>query len=254
MPPEWFSAFWSGDRQWELLLPLALALVLSTLIGLEREAGAKSAGLRTHVLVGVGAAVFMLISKYGFADLLGIDHVTLDPSRVAAQIVSGIGFIGAGLIFVRQDAVRGLTTAATIWLAAAVGSAAGAGLPALAVAATAAHFVVTRGLQPLARATRRRRRDPPTLHLRYTDGLGVLRGVLERCTAAGFAVARVSVDRETVSDGVRVAALTLRLEGRGDLTGLATELAEMDGVRSAATGPGRPIDPDDPDDPDDEDD
>ncbi len=121
MPPEWFSAFWSGDRQWALLLPVALALVLSTLIGLEREAGAKSAGLRTHVLVGVGAAVFMLISKYGFADLL-------DPSRVAAQIVSGIGFIGAGLIFVRQDAVRGLTTAATIWLAAAVGSAAGAGL------------------------------------------------------------------------------------------------------------------------------
>ena len=114
MPPEWFSAFWSGDRQWALLLPVALALVLSMLIGLEREAGAKSAGLRTHALVGVGAAVFMLISKYGFADLL-------DPSRVAAQIVSGIGFIGGGLIFVRQDAVRGLTTAATIWLVAAVG-------------------------------------------------------------------------------------------------------------------------------------
>ena len=254
MPPEWFSAFWSGDRQWELLLPLALALVLSTLIGLEREAGAKSAGLRTHVLVGVGAAVFMLISKYGFADLLGQDHVGLDPSRVAAQIVSGIGFIGAGLIFVRQDAVRGLTTAATIWLAAAVGTAAGAGLPALAAAATAAHFIVTRGLQPLARATRRRRRDPPTLRLRYTDGLGVLRGVLERCTAAGFAVARVAVHRETVADdGGRVAALTLRLEGRGDLNGLASQLAEMEGVRSAVTG-SRAIDPDDdPEDDEDED-
>ena len=249
MPPEWFSAFWSGDRQWELLLPVALALVLSTLIGLEREAGAKSAGLRTHVLVGVGAAVFMLISKYGFADLLDQDHIGLDPSRVAAQIVSGIGFIGAGLIFVRQDAVRGLTTAATIWVVAAVGSAAGAGLPALAVGATATHFVVTRGLQPLARATRRRRRHPPILRLRYTDGLGVLRGVLERCTAAGFAVSRVAVHRETVSDdGVRVAALTLRLEGRGDLNGLAAELAELDGVRSAETGPERAIDPDDEDD------
>jgi putative Mg2+ transporter-C (MgtC) family protein len=96
------------------LLPVLLALVLSTVIGLEREAGAKAAGLRTHALVGLSAAVIMVISKYGFADLLGLDHIALDPSRIAAQIVSGIGFIGGGLIFVRRDAVRGLTTAATV--------------------------------------------------------------------------------------------------------------------------------------------
>ena len=246
MPPEWYSALWSTHRQWELLLPVVLALVLTTLIGLEREAGAKSAGLRTHTLVGVGAAVFMLISKYGFGDLLGQDTVSIDPSRVAAQIVSGIGFLGAGLIFVRQDAVRGLTTAATIWLAAAVGSACGAGLPLLGLAATAGHFVVTRGLKPLGRATRRRRREPPVLRLRYTDGLGVLRTVLERCTGAGFAVAQVSVERGTVTDdGIRVAALTLLLEGSGDLPGLAGELAELDGVRSASTGTEGPDDEDD---------
>ncbi|MBW0106498.1 MgtC/SapB family protein [Pseudonocardia sp. KRD291] len=245
MPPEWYSALWSTSRQWELLLPVVLALVLTTLIGLEREAGAKSAGLRTHTLVGVGSAVFMVVSKYGFADLLGQEHVSLDPSRVAAQIVSGIGFIGAGLIFVRQDAVRGLTTAATIWLAAAVGSACGAGLPLLGVAATVGHFVVTRGLQPLARATRSRRREPPMLRLRYTDGLGILRTVLERCTGAGFAVAQVSVERETFTDdGTRVAALTLLLQGRGDLAGLAGELAELDGVRSASTGDDGPSDED----------
>ncbi|RZT84701.1 putative Mg2+ transporter-C (MgtC) family protein [Pseudonocardia sediminis] len=243
MPPEWYSALWSTPRQWELALPVVLALVLTTVIGLEREAGAKSAGLRTHTLVGVGSAVFVLISKYGFADLLGQENIALDPSRVAAQIVSGIGFLGAGLIFVRQDAVRGLTTAATIWLAAAVGSACGAGLPLLAVVATAGHFVVTRGLQPLARATRRRRREPPMLRLRYTDGLGILRTVLERCTGAGFAVAQVSVERETFTDdGVRVAALTLLLQGRGDLAGLAGELAELDGVRSASTGDDGPRD------------
>lgn len=237
MPPQWYSALWSSDRQWELLLPVLLALVLTTVIGLEREAGAKSAGLRTHTLVGVGSAVFMLISKYGFADLIAEDRVSLDPSRVAAQIVSGIGFIGAGLIFVRQDAVRGLTTAATIWLAAAVGTACGAGLPALAVIGVVGHFMVTRGLQPLARATRRRRREPPMLRLRYTDGLGILRTVLEKCTGAGFAVARVAVERETFTeDGTRVAALNLLLEGRGDLPGLAAELAELTGVRSASTG------------------
>lgn len=246
MPEAWWAPTWSTQAQWSLLPPILLALALTTAIGLEREAGAKSAGLRTHVLVGVGAAVFMVISKYGFADLLATEHVALDPSRIAAQIVSGIGFIGAGLIFVRQDVVRGLTTAATIWLAAAVGTACGAGLAPLAVLATAAHFLVTRGLQPLARAVRRRRRRPPVLRIRYTDGLGVLRGVLERCTDAGFAVAGVSVHRgSTAADGTRVATLTLRLDGRGDLTGLAADLAETAGVRSTRTD----LD-DDPEDPD----
>ncbi|HWM59894.1 MAG TPA: MgtC/SapB family protein [Pseudonocardia sp.] len=106
------SAFLSTGDQWAVLPPVLLALLLTALIGIEREARAKSAGLRTHTLVGFGAAVIMIISKYGFADLLGIDHIALDPSRIAAQVVSGIGFIGGGLIFVRQDIVRGLTTAA----------------------------------------------------------------------------------------------------------------------------------------------
>jgi putative Mg2+ transporter-C (MgtC) family protein len=106
-----------------------LALVLSTLIGLEREIRQKNAGLRTHTLVGLGSALFMLISKYGFTDVLVTGRIILDPSRVAAQIVSGIGFIGAGLIFVRRDSVRGLTTAAGIWVTAAIGAAAGAACP-----------------------------------------------------------------------------------------------------------------------------
>src|SRR4029453_7366990 len=113
---------------WDQVGQLAVAFALSSLIGLEREVRQRSAGLRTHALVGVAWALIMLVSKYGFTDVLG-DDVVLDPSRVAAQIVSGIGFIGAGLIFVRRDAVRGLTTAATIWLTAAVGMAAGGGLP-----------------------------------------------------------------------------------------------------------------------------
>lgn len=229
------SALWSSDTQWSLLLPVLLALLLTTVIGLEREAGAKSAGLRTHTLVGVGAAVFMLVSKYGFEDLVGTEQVSLDPSRIGAQIVSGIGFIGAGLIFVRQDAVRGLTTAATIWLAAGIGTACGAGLPVLAVAATAGHFVVTRGLLPLARATQRRRRDPPVLRLRlrYADGQGILRTVVQLCTRRGWAVQDLEIARESTAD---TAAVTLRLAGRGDLTALATELSEIDGVRSARTG------------------
>src|ERR1700744_5472128 len=114
---------------WLQLEEPGLAFVLSALVGLEREIRQKSAGLRTYTLVGVSAALFMLISKYGFMNVLENGRVFVDPSRVAAQIVSGIGFIGGGVIFMRRDVVRGLTTAAAVWLTAAprMGRGAGAG-------------------------------------------------------------------------------------------------------------------------------
>src|SRR6202453_2517791 len=127
---------------WVQLAELALAFVLSALIGLEREIRQKSAGLRTYTLVGVSSALIMLVSKYGFTDILENGRVVVDPSRVAAQIVSGIGFIGGGVIFVRKDVVRGLTTAASVWLTAALGMACGAGLPVLAVATMVIHLIV----------------------------------------------------------------------------------------------------------------
>jgi putative Mg2+ transporter-C (MgtC) family protein len=225
--------FLSYPDQWRLLAPLGSALVLCTLIGIERELAAKSAGLRTHTLVGVGSAAFMLISKYGFDDLLASPEIALDPSRVAAQIVSGIGFIGGGLIFVRRDAVRGLTTAATVWTAAAVGTACGAGLPLLGLAGTVVHYVVTRGYRPLARLITRSSTAPRALHLSYADGRGVLRTVLTVCTERGFAVAGMSVDREDDGDGqggMRTASVTLSLVGRGTLTPLSGELSEVPGV------------------------
>jgi putative Mg2+ transporter-C (MgtC) family protein len=112
---------------WLQLAELTLAFVLSALVGVEREIRQKSAGLRTHTLVGVSAALIMLVSKYGFTDVLANGRIVLDPSRVAAQVVSGIGFIGGGVIFMRRDVVRGLTTAASVWLTAALGMACGAG-------------------------------------------------------------------------------------------------------------------------------
>jgi len=121
---------------------LGSAFLLSGAIGLEREIRHKSAGLRTYTVVGTTAALFLLISKYGFTNVLAKDLVVLDPSRVAAQIVTGIGFIGGGLIFVQGDRVNGLTTAATVWLVTGVGMACGAGLPLLALAVTFAYFVV----------------------------------------------------------------------------------------------------------------
>ena len=134
-----FQTDGQGARQF---IELAAAFVLSALIGLEREVRHKSAGLRTYTVVGTTAALFLLISKYGFMDVLANDRVVLDPSRVAAQIVTGIGFIGAGLIFVRGDSVRGLTTAATAWMVTAIGMACGAGLLLLALAVTLAYFAI----------------------------------------------------------------------------------------------------------------
>src|SRR5699024_2733184 len=101
--------------------------VLGALIGLERERRSKEAGLRTHFLVAVGSAVIMIISKYGFGDILSAD-IVLDPSRVGAQVVSGIGFLGAGMIIVQRASIHGLTTAAGIWATAAIGLAIGSGM------------------------------------------------------------------------------------------------------------------------------
>jgi putative Mg2+ transporter-C (MgtC) family protein len=134
--------FATGGQGFKQFLELGTAFLLSGAIGLEREVRHKSAGLRTYTLVGTTAALFLLVSKYGFTDVLAKELVVLDPSRVAAQIVTGIGFIGAGLIFVQGDRVKGLTTAATVWLVTAVGMACGAGLLLLALAVTLAYFVV----------------------------------------------------------------------------------------------------------------
>ena len=155
---------------------LGPAFVLSAAIAPEREVRQKSAGLRTHTLVGFGAALIVLVSKYGFSDVRG-SHVVLDPSRMAAQIVSGICFIGGGLIFVRQDAVRGLTTAAVVWLTAAVGMAVGAGLPVLAPVVTAGHLLAVLCFAPPAVRIPGSTRAPSRLRVDYVTG----RGTCGRC-------------------------------------------------------------------------
>jgi putative Mg2+ transporter-C (MgtC) family protein len=220
---------------WTQILELGSALVLSALIGLERELRRKSAGLRTHTLIGFSSALIMLVSKYGFTDVLG-EHVALDPSRVAAQIVSGIGFIGGGLIFVKRDAVRGLTTAAAVWLTTAVGMAAGAGLLVLAAATTAGYFLVVYGLTPLSTRIQRSRPQSQLIEVTYQDGRGLLRDVLACCTKRGWVVARFST-RHDVRQGAGAVdrvpdsvAVLVELRGTGGLDELAAELTEMPGV------------------------
>jgi putative Mg2+ transporter-C (MgtC) family protein len=215
------------SNTWIELLLLLIAFVLSMLIGVERQMQQKSAGVRTHTLVGTGAAVFTLVSGFGFANVLGTE-VNLDPSRIAAQVVSGVGFLGAGVIFMRRDMVRGLTTAATIWMTAAIGMACGAGMPVLAVVATAMHLVA---VGPLARLTKflpspdRRK----LVTVRYVDGSGVLRAILATATAMGFeaSVLGTEVHREGGEPQVRA---SMRFTGRAPLQNLVLALDDLEGV------------------------
>lgn len=122
----------------ELILRIAFAAVLGGLIGLEREYRSKEAGFRTHFLVALGAALFMIVSAYGFSDVQMTEAHRWDVSRIAAQVVSGIGFIGAGTIIFRksENVVSGLTTASGLWVVAAIGLACGGGMYLVATVST----------------------------------------------------------------------------------------------------------------------
>lgn len=133
---------------------LLVAALLGSVIGFDRERLGWAPGLRTHMLVCVGACLFMLVSAYGFAEVLnsnaaGPRSIILDPSRIAAQVVSGIGFLGAGTILLRGEMIRGLTTAASLWSVAAIGLAVGGGLYIEAVAATVIILIILAGIKPI---------------------------------------------------------------------------------------------------------
>ncbi|HLR58689.1 MAG TPA: MgtC/SapB family protein [Beutenbergiaceae bacterium] len=217
--------WWTASSSTELQL-LLLAFVLCALIGLERQFRQKAAGFRTHVLVGTGAAAFTLVSAFGFSTVLS-DEVVLDPSRIAAQIVSGIGFLGAGVIFTRRDVVRGLTTAATIWVAAAVGMAAGAGMVSLAIGLTAAHLFALLALGPIV-ARMPNRDSNRIVRVTYNDGEGVLRRLLAAATQQGYSTFILSTRRFDDSDLVQLDA---RFKGKPPLQDLVSTIHEIDGVR-----------------------
>lgn len=213
---------------------LILAFVLSAAIGLERQLRGKSAGLRTQTIVGTTSALMLIISKYGFFDVLDPGLVTLDPSRVAAQIVSGVGFLGAGLILTRGGAVRGLTTAAAVWETAAIGMAAGAGLWLLALLVTGLHFVIVFGFTGLSRRLAGFTESAVQVEVAYLDGRGVLRHLLDALTKEGWRIGRL-VGRGTVVDrGVDVVSVRMELVGRAGTEHVIASLGAIEGVRDVA--------------------
>jgi putative Mg2+ transporter-C (MgtC) family protein len=223
--PPFFGGPGQGPRQ---VVELFVAFGLTALIGLEREIQGKAAGVRTQTIVGTAAALILLVSKYGFTDVLQDGLVVVDPSRVAAQIVSGIGFLGAGIIIFRRGSVHGLTTAAAIWESAAIGMAAGAGLLLLAVTVTAMHFLIVVGFLPLARRLSARLSGSVTMHLSYEEGRGVMTRVLAICDRRQWQLTDLAADAPAAVTGGQ-SGVMLTLLGRGVLHA-PTVLAGVDGV------------------------
>ncbi|WP_193047561.1 MgtC/SapB family protein [Mycolicibacterium baixiangningiae] len=237
--PPFFGGPGQGTRQ---IVELLVAFGLTALIGLEREIQGKSAGLRTQTIVGTASALILLVSKYGFQDVLSPGTVEVDPSRVAAQIVTGIGFLGAGIIIFRRGSVHGLTTAAAVWESAAIGMAAGAGLLLLACLVTAMHFVIVVGFIPVARRLNARLSGSVRIHVTYHEGHGVLTRLLQACSRRQWQLTELAADApgEPLGAGPGQTGVMLTLSGNRILTAPSV-LATIDGVTAI-----RQID-DDPD-------
>jgi len=211
-----------------VLLRLSVAAVLGGAIGMERELRERQAGLRTHLVVCVGSALFTLVSAYGFHEFLvsGGSLVRTDPTRIAAQIVSGIGFLGAGAIIRQGLSVKGLTTAATLWLVAAIGMAAGAGYYSAALFATAGALLTLGPLRIVAyKIVRRYRPEVDRLLVEIPAG-GSPGAVLEAIERRGGRV----VSLEIAQEGDR-RSIAVDVELRGiDAPLVVADVGEIDGV------------------------
>jgi putative Mg2+ transporter-C (MgtC) family protein len=224
---------------WEITARLALAALLGSAIGFERERLLWAAGIRTHMLVSVGSCLLMIVSAYGFQTATTMPHVVLDPSRIAAQVVSGIGFLGAGSILLRNQVVKGLTTAASVWTVAAIGLAAGGGLTFAALLATAIILAILVGVKPLEQAYRARVQSC----VLEVVGEGELLSAPDLRALTGLRggqIRRVTVTPHEEEGLVRARLHLFRLSKR-DIRVTARRLEEMPGIQSVETisKPGR---------------
>ncbi len=217
----------------ELSLRLLLAAALGGVIGLEREISDQPAGFRTHMLVSLGACLFAVVSAYGFDAFLHEEFATqvrFDPSRLAAQIVTGIGFLGAGAIIRYGMTVRGLTTAASLWVVAAIGTAAGIGSYVLSLVTTVITLVSLYGLKRVrGRLVRGLKREHEEFRVEAARGV-TLDGILAALSRANIRVDRVSVEDEPGEDARQV-VLFLTMPAGHDPEDAAALLSAIPGVR-----------------------
>ncbi|MBO0993935.1 MgtC/SapB family protein [Bacillus sp. SD088] len=214
---------------YEIFIRVLVAGVLGAVVGLEREKRFKEAGLRTHFLVALGSAVMMIISKYGFNDILHEEGIGLDPSRVAAQIVSGVGFLGAGMILVQRRSIYGLTTAAGIWATAGIGMAIGAGMYELSIFGT---ILILVGLELLNRIFKFAipKAYQLTVECLSTDSIKM---VIENLTLHKFAIKDYRVKMENIDHTTKY-ILELKIQSKNPLEDnqITQLLYKLNGVTS----------------------
>jgi len=217
---------------WEGLLRLLLAAVLAGAIGIERELREQEAGLRTHMLVCVGATMFMLVGVYGWSDYeLGNDiGVVVDPARVASYVVAGIGFLGAGAIIRHGINVRGLTTAASLWVVAAIGVAVGAGMYGLAVATTALVLLALWPLAQVKQLLKGKADEARRLAVSLAPGTSIV-AALAAIEESGYSMESIEVGEE---DDLRRLDVVIKTAAEASLGELLDNLGALEGVRSAA--------------------
>ena len=214
------------EMEWNFIVRLCVAGLCGTIIGLDREYRVKDAGFRTHFLVALGSALIMIVSQYGFEDFLAThDGLRLDPSRIAAQVVSGIGFIGAGTIIIHRQLVRGLTTAASLWglppaaslwATAGIGLAAGAHMYIVAGAATALTLFGLEVLTLVFGGLGRRR----TMIVFSASKKEFVDAMFERLESKDYSVISYEVETQRTSDGVvHRATIVIRAKGQASEEG-----------------------------------
>ena len=215
---------------WEGLLRLGLAAVLAGAIGIERELREQEAGLRTHMLVCVGAAMFMMVGIYAWSDyqLSNSIGVVVDPSRVASYVVAGIGFLGAGAIIRHGINVRGLTTAASLWVVAAIGVTVGAGMYGFAIATTALVILALWPLGAVKRALAGRRATAKRLAVTLDPHASIV-GALAAVEEGGYDIESVEVAEE---DEARRLDVVVGVPADVRLGPLLDRVATLEGVRS----------------------
>lgn len=205
---------WDMETEWDLIVRLCVAGLCGTVIGLDREYRVKDAGFRTHFLVALGSALMMIVSQYGFEGFLAThDGLRLDPSRIAAQVVSGIGFIGAGTIIIHRQLVRGLTTAASLWATAGIGLAAGAHMYVVAAAATVLTLFALEVLTLVFGGLGRRR----TMVVFSATKRAAVDEMFNELQSREYAVISYEVEAQRSADGIVYrATLVIRAKGNTD--------------------------------------
>jgi putative Mg2+ transporter-C (MgtC) family protein len=219
----------------EATLRLFLAVVLGGLIGWEREHNNHPAGFRTHILVSLGSALIMLLSIYGFSEFVYEPNVRTDPARLAAQVVSGIGFLGAGTILRHGFSVTGLTTAASLWVVSGIGLSAGAGFYYPAILTTALALIsleLLNRVEHLLFVSRRQK----TLRIRVKDRPGTLGDLATILAQFGASIRRVSIEEEDPDEEMIDIVFTIRMPEKFPESDLIEKLRQVEGVMAVISG------------------